>query len=428
MTDWREGDPPEEDLDSLDEGDIASRPLLVALSEPPPPPSDAVEALRILSIGSGRPAALEGEAVPASEPSRAFSRPVSVPPASPWVPPASSPAPAPSSPPAPRAELPADSPALAALEDLTDDAYTPPPTPAPPPVSIPPSELAADDFVEAPSSVPLAAPAVPPPAPPAARPRASNEPVARRRAKPWWDEVFQDDFARTMGKVSDPQIRREATFIAESLGIEPGGVVLDLACGTGRHAIELASRGYSMVGLDLSVAMLAQAADEAQSRGQRLNFLQGDMREMGFEDMFDGVYCWSTSFGYFEDDRNLAVAQRIHRSLRRGGMLLLDVVNRDFVAPRQPTLVWFEGEGCVCIDDTVVDFFSSRLRVKRTVMLDDGRTREVDYSIRLYGLHELGQLLRDAGFKVIEVSGHPATPGVFFGAESPRLIVLAEKV
>ena len=231
-----------------------------------------------------------------------------------------------------------------------------------------------------------------------------------------------------MGKVSDPQIRREATFIAESLGIEPGGVVLDLACGTGRHAIELASRGYSMVGLDLSVAMLAQAADEAQSRGQRLNFLQGDMREMGFEDMFDGVYCWSTSFGYFEDDRNLAVAQRIHRSLRRGGMLLLDVVNRDFVAPRQPTLVWFEGEGCVCIDDTVVDFFSSRLRVKRTVMLDDGRTREVDYSIRLYGLHELGQLLRDAGFKVIEVSGHPATPGVFFGAESPRLIVLAEKV
>jgi hypothetical protein len=65
--------------------------------------------------------------------------------------------------------------------------------------------------------------------------------------------------------------------------------------------------------------------------------------------------------------------------------------------------------------------------VKRMVMLDDGRTREVEYSIRLYSLHELGRLLHDVGFKVTEVSGRTATPGVFLGAESPRLIVLAEK-
>jgi hypothetical protein len=61
------------------------------------------------------------------------------------------------------------------------------------------------------------------------------------------------------------------------------------------------------------------------------------------------------------------------------------------------------------------------------VILDDGRTRELDYSIRLYTLHELGRMLHDVGFKVTEVSGHPATPGVFMGADSPRLIVLAEK-
>ena len=92
-------------------------------------------------------------------------------------------------------------------------------------------------------------------------------------------------------------------------------------------------------------------------------------------------------------------------------MLLLDVVNRDFVAPRQPSLVWFEGEGCVCMDEMRVDFITSRLRVKRMVMLEDGRTRELDYSIRLYTLHELGRMLHDVGFKVTEVSGHPATPG-----------------
>jgi SAM-dependent methyltransferase len=151
------------------------------------------------------------------------------------------------------------------------------------------------------------------------------------------------------------------------------------------------------------------------------------MRDMAFEEMFDAVYCWATSFGYFEEEKNADVLGRIHRALRSGGMLLLDVINRDYVSCRQPSLVWFEGDGCVCMDEMQVDFFTSRLKVKRTVMFEDGRSRELDYSIRIYGLHELGKLLHEAGFKVTEVTGHPAHPGVFFGSESPRLIVLAER-
>jgi len=255
----------------------------------------------------------------------------------------------------------------------------------------------------------------------------SAEGSAAKRARYWWDELFGDDFLRTMDRLTDDQVNREVTFIEESLGLQQGGMILDLACGSGRHAVEMAVRGYNVVGYDLSVAMLARAADEAHERNQKLNFLHGDMRDIGFEEMFDGVYCWSTSFGYFDDEKNSLVAQRIHRALRTGGMLLLDVANRDFVTQRQPSLVWFEGEGCVCMDEMRVDFIHSRLRVKRMVMLDDGRTRELDYSIRLYTLHELGRLLHDVGFKVTEVSGHPATPGVFMGADSPRLIVLAEK-
>jgi hypothetical protein len=79
------------------------------------------------------------------------------------------------------------------------------------------------------------------------------------------------------------------------------------------------------------------------------------------------------------------------------------------------------------MDDMSVDFITSRLRVKRSVIFDDGRSRECSYSIRLYSLHELGKLLHDVGFRVTEASGHPSTPGVFFGEQSPRLIVLAQK-
>jgi len=255
----------------------------------------------------------------------------------------------------------------------------------------------------------------------------SESSVQRRKGRLWWEDLFNDDYLRTCERLTDEQIAREVDFVEDSLGIERGGAVLDLACGTGRHAVDLARRGYEVVGFDLSLAMLARAGDEAQDREAKLNFVQGDMREMSFDEQFDGVFCWNTSFGFFEEEKNALVIDRIHRSLRAGGLFLLDVVNRDFLIRQSPSLCWFEGDGCVCMDEMSVDFITSRMKVKRTIMLDDGRSREIEYSMRVYSLHELGKILHDHGFKVCEVSGRVAMPGVFFGNESPRTIILAEK-
>jgi len=260
--------------------------------------------------------------------------------------------------------------------------------------------------------------------PPVPAPR-KEPPLHSPKKRSGWEKAFSDEFVRAYPRLTPSQVDVEVRFIERSLGIRPGGVVLDLGCGTGQHAVELASRGYNVVGYDLSLTMLAIASDEAQERGQKINLLQGDMREMAFEEMFDGVYSWSTSFGFLEDDKNIAVLQRVQRSLRKGGMFLLDMINRDCVGPRLPSLVWFEGEGCVCIDDAYFNAITSRLHVKRTVMIEDGTSRETEYSMRLYSLHEIGKILHEIGFKVVEVSGHPSTVGAFFYAESPRIITLA---
>lgn len=272
----------------------------------------------------------------------------------------------------------------------------------------------------------------PPPPPRRAPPKAPSLPkpvpqAKRRQKRPWWEDVFGEDFMRANVRLTDSQIKKEVDFIEESLGVAAGGVVLDLGCGPGYHAVELASRGYGVVGYDLSLYQLALAAEFAQERSQKINFLQGDMREMAFEEMFDGIFSWNTSFGYFEEDKNQLVAERVFQALRPGGMFLIDVVNRDFAAAQSPCQLWYEGDSCVCMDDMSVDFITSRLRVKRSIILDDGRTRECVYSIRLYSMHELGKLLHDVGFRVSEASGHPATPGVFFGEHSPRIIMLAQK-
>jgi SAM-dependent methyltransferase len=273
-----------------------------------------------------------------------------------------------------------------------------------------------------------------PPKPPPRPKREGREPMPTigdtprsKQRRAWWEDLFGEDFQRATSRLKEEQIKREVNFIEESLGVAAGGVVLDLGCGAGYHAVELARRGYGVVGYDLSLFQLALAAEVAQESGQKLNLLQGDMREMAFEEMFDGVFSWNTSFGYFEEEKNFAVAQRVFRALRPGGMFLLDVVNRDFAIQQSPSQTWFEGDACVCMDDMSVDFITSRLKVKRSLILDDGRTRESVYSIRLYSLHELGKLLHDVGFRVTEASGHPATPGVFFGAYSPRIIILAQR-
>ena len=151
------------------------------------------------------------------------------------------------------------------------------------------------------------------------------------------------------------------------------------------------------------------------------------MREMTFENEFDGAYCMFTSFGYFDDDTNRKVAANLARAIKPGGRLMLDLVNRDYLVRDLPTRVWWQGEGCVVLEEVDFNYFSSRLQVQRSIIFEDGRQVEQEISIRAYSLHEIGKVLHHSGFRVTEVSGGLALRGKFFGAQSRQLLVLAEK-
>jgi SAM-dependent methyltransferase len=255
----------------------------------------------------------------------------------------------------------------------------------------------------------------------------AQRPRRPKRSKPWFEEVFDEDYLRTLPFMSADQTLREVEFIEESLGVKPGGQVLDVGCGYGRHAIELVQRGLDVTGLDLSLPLLLRAADEAQTRAMSVNFVHADMREMAFDKQFDGVYAMLTSFGYFDEETNLKVAEGIARALKPGGRLLLDLVNRDYVVSDLPSRVWWEGNGCVVLEEVDFNFHTSRILTHRSIVFEDGRQIEQEISVRAYSLHEIGRLLRQAGFRVLDVSGSLATRGHFFGATSRNLFILAEK-
>jgi SAM-dependent methyltransferase len=255
----------------------------------------------------------------------------------------------------------------------------------------------------------------------------SQRPRRPKRSKPWFEEIFDEDYLRTLPFMTPEQTLREVSFIEESLEAPPGAEILDVGCGYGRHAIELVHRGLNVTGLDLSLPLLIRAADEAQRRSLSVNFVHADMRDMPFERKFDGAYCLLTSFGYFDEDANLKVAEGIARGLKPGGRFLLDIVNRDYVVGDLPTRIWWEGVGCVVLEEVDFNFHTSRIVTRRSVVFEDGRQLEQEISVRAYSLHEIGRLLRQAGFRVLDISGSMATRGRFFGGTSRNLMVLSEK-
>lgn len=277
----------------------------------------------------------------------------------------------------------------------------------------------------------------PPPPPPtqkAAKP--TPKPVAKapapddtkcRQRKPWFEELFDEDYLRTLPFLTPQATQFEANFVMESLGVEAGAQILDVGCGYGRHAMELAARGYHLVGLDSSLPLLLRGADEAQRRGLTINFVHGDMRDMTFESQFDGAYCLFSSFGYFDDETNKRTAQNIAKALKPGARFVVEVLNRDYLVADLPSRVWWEGDGCVVLEEVEFNYFSSRIVSNRSVVFDDGRQLEHEISLRSFSLHELGKFLHAVGFRVLEISGSMSTRGRFFGAHSRDIVVVAER-
>jgi SAM-dependent methyltransferase len=247
------------------------------------------------------------------------------------------------------------------------------------------------------------------------------------RGRPWFVEVFDEDYLRTLPFLTPQATQAEAEFVADAMGLTPGAQVLDVGCGYGRHAMELAARGFHVVGLDLSTALLLRGGEEAQRRGLQINFVRGDMRELDFDAQFDGAYCLFSTFGYFDDETNKRTVANVARALKPGGRVMLEILNRDYVIADLPTRVWWEGDGCVVLEEVELNYFSSRIQVNRSVVFDDGRQLEQEISIRAYSLHEVGKLMHAAGFRVLEVSGGYQTRGRFFGNQSRHIIVLAER-
>lgn len=216
--------------------------------------------------------------------------------------------------------------------------------------------------------------------------------------QPWYREWFGEEYLALYPHRDEEEAARAAGLFADASGLEPGGRVLDLACGAGRHLAPLAGEGYRPVGLDLSGPLLRRAREELGA-GARL--ARGDMRRLPFRDAcFGGITLFFTSFGYFEDPSDdLGTLREARRVCAGGGALLVDYLN----APRvRSTLVHEDrktvGGRTVRQTRRIEDGFVVK-RIEFEAESEDAEPRVYREKVRLYEPEELEGLVREAGFR-----------------------------
>lgn len=217
----------------------------------------------------------------------------------------------------------------------------------------------------------------------------------------------------------------EAAFVWKALGLKPGARVLDVPCGAGRHALELARRGAWVVGVDKTEAYL-KAARRAGARQPRVRFARGDMRRLPFRGEFDAAVNLWTSFGYFArmaDD--MAVLRGVARSLKPGGRFLIDV--RDLAAVRRQgaSRHWDRrADGAYVLQDAFLLAGRDPRIVNEWTVIHPGRKPiKARFVLRGYDKPRLYAALRRAGLRPVRCWNSFRSDR----RPSGRLIVLARK-
>ena len=237
----------------------------------------------------------------------------------------------------------------------------------------------------------------------------------------WWRKYFEEYYLLVEGVKPKEVTLRSADFIEQAFELPKGSRILDLGCGYGRLSLELAKRGYSVVGLDFSPRLLEMAKELARREGIEVEFVQRDMRRIDYHNEFDGILSWDTSFGYFSDEENEQLLGRIARDLKVGGKLVLDLHNRDAYLRRHLGKTWKRDDDHLILEEMTFDLLRSRFEVRGLlVWLKTGFFEEYTNSFREYTLPELQRLLAGAGLEIQDIYGdfepYEAQKGLEYGS------------
>jgi SAM-dependent methyltransferase len=234
----------------------------------------------------------------------------------------------------------------------------------------------------------------------------------------WEDPDSQAAFADLVGFPDREETSAQVDQIEALLELRPPLVILDIGCGTGRHAIELARRGYAVTGIDVAHTYLAQAKEEAAHQGVDVHFRLQRGTDLSERAAYDLVLAFWHTLGFMSDDEIVEHLGSIRRTLKATGRLLLVLADPKLVPGTrpQPTTDWNETNSKFVLTKT---HFEKDIRHERCIVIDTAKDEMVEYheAHRAFSLVDIQEALQLAGYSPIaclrDLEGGPATPDEF---------------
>jgi SAM-dependent methyltransferase len=239
--------------------------------------------------------------------------------------------------------------------------------------------------------------------------------------KNWYEHFFHGVAIDLWRKAISPeQTEQEVRFLEKALALEPGASILDVPCGSGRHAIYLSKKGYRVTGVDISPESIDYARADAPGAEWRV----GDMRDLPWRDEFDAAFCFGNSFGYLDRGEAAKFIKAVAASLKPRGRFAIDTgMAAESILPTLLQRRWHQIEDIIMLSENRYEVAESRLDITYTFIRDGTIDRRESASYVLTTAAIRG-LLEEAGFHEIKMFG--GTAGESFTLGSPRLIVTCE--
>ena len=221
----------------------------------------------------------------------------------------------------------------------------------------------------------------------------------------WYKNIWSLDI-KNHSWVEDT--KQQIDFIIKTLDLRKDQRILDLACGFGRHSLELSRRGFQVVGADITKDYITDAENTAKKEGLSARFILSDIRDLKFNQEFDVVLNLADgAIGYLENDNeNLKIFDVIADALKPGGKHFMDLCNGEYANLHFPATSWEAGENALSLSCFEWD-------AEKKIMLYGGKT--ISYgeplvkpeilrgdTIRLYTHDELGEILEARNMTIIQ--------------------------
>ena len=239
--------------------------------------------------------------------------------------------------------------------------------------------------------------------------------------KDWFDS---EEYLIVYRNRNEKEAGRLVDLILNNIEIKAGAKVLDMACGTGRHSILFARKGFDVTAIDLSRNLLSIAIQAATEENIKINFIRSDVRHFTLNNDFALAVNLFTSFGYFQtDEENFLIIKNAFEHLAFQGYFVIDFLNRNFVEDN-------------LVPETKVEYRDKFIFQKRRIENDrvikqitirkNGTEKIYHESVKMYSQNELSGLISEAGFKIKSCFGD-YSGNKFDLKTSPRIIIIAQK-